>query len=78
MITKKLGKGVTSIVYLLEKNEDNHLAEDSSHYVMKILKKSEFSECFLNEVKIAKKLKRFKDSNKFDLFFQNIIDQPSS
>ncbi|CAF4005588.1 unnamed protein product [Rotaria sordida] len=78
MITKKLGYGATSIVYLLEKKKDNHSAEDSSHYVIKILTRNERSECFLNEVKITKKLKRFKDSNNFHLFFQNILDQPSS
>ncbi|CAF3897947.1 unnamed protein product [Rotaria sp. Silwood1] len=78
MITKKLGIGVSSMVYLLEKNEDNHSVEDSPHYVMKILKESKYSECFLNEVEMAKKLKRFNDLNKFHLFFQDILYPLSS
>ncbi|CAF4959943.1 unnamed protein product, partial [Rotaria sp. Silwood1] len=32
MITKKLGVGLTSMVYLFKKNEDNHSVEDSPHY----------------------------------------------
>ena len=51
MITKKLGRGFTSMVYLLEKNENNHSIEDSSHYIMKLLRESEFSKFFLNEIK---------------------------
>ncbi|CAF2711151.1 unnamed protein product [Rotaria sp. Silwood2] len=78
MITKKLGFGVSSMVYLLEKNEDNHSVEDSPHHVMKILKTSEYSKCFRKEVKIAKKLKQFNDLNKFHLFFQDIIYSLSS
>ncbi|CAF5041271.1 unnamed protein product [Rotaria sp. Silwood1] len=38
MITKKLVNGHNSMVYLLEKIEDNHSTEDSPHYVMKILR----------------------------------------
>ncbi|CAF3832116.1 unnamed protein product [Rotaria sp. Silwood1] len=78
MITKKLINGYKSMVYLLEKNEDNHSAEDSPHSVMKILKTNRDSKYLLNEIKIAKILKRFNDSNKFHLFFQNIINRPSS
>ncbi|CAF1481836.1 unnamed protein product [Rotaria sp. Silwood1] len=78
MITKKLGNRYKSMVYLLEKNQDNHSTEDSQHYVMKILKTDTDSEYLLNEVKITKILKRFNNSNKFYLFFQNIIDRPSS
>ncbi|CAF3369654.1 unnamed protein product [Rotaria socialis] len=77
-ITKKLGSGVSSIVYFLKQNEDNHSVEDSPCHVMKILKKSEYSKCFRKEVIIAKRLKRFNDLNKFHLFFQDIIHPMSS
>ncbi|CAF4727512.1 unnamed protein product [Rotaria sp. Silwood1] len=78
MITKKLGIGVSSMVYLLEKNEDNHSIEDSPYYVMKVLKESECSKCFRQEIKMAKKLKEFNDLNKFHLFFQDILYSLSS
>ncbi|CAF3248316.1 unnamed protein product [Rotaria sp. Silwood2] len=78
MIIKKLGIGLTSMVYLLKKNENNHSVEDSPHHVMKILKESEYSECFLQEVKMTKKLKEFNDLNKFHLFFQDILYPLSS
>ncbi|CAF3709993.1 unnamed protein product [Rotaria socialis] len=78
MITKKIGFGTSSMVYLLEKNEDNHSVDDLPHYVMKILKETKYSKCFLNEVKMAKKLKRFNDLNKFHLFFQDILYPLSS
>ncbi|CAF4918046.1 unnamed protein product [Rotaria sp. Silwood1] len=78
MLTKKLVNGYNTMSYLLEKNQDNHSTEDSSHYVMKILETNGDSELLLNEVKITKILKRFNNSNKFHLFFQNIIDRPSS
>ncbi|CAF3866132.1 unnamed protein product [Rotaria sp. Silwood1] len=73
MIRKKLGIGLTSMVYLLEKKEDNYLIEDSPHYVMKILKENNYSEYFLTEIKITEKLKQFDNSNKFYLFFQDIL-----
>ncbi|CAF3904564.1 unnamed protein product [Rotaria sp. Silwood1] len=78
IITKKLGSGVSSIVYLLKKTEDNHSVEDSPHYVMKILKESKYSKCFRKEFKIPKRLKQFNDLNKFHLFFQDIIYPLSS
>ncbi|CAF3827458.1 unnamed protein product [Rotaria sp. Silwood1] len=78
MITKNLGFGVSSIVYLLEKNEDNHSVEDSQYYVMKILKQSKYSECFQEEIEMTKKLKEFNDLNKFHLFFQDILYSLSS
>ncbi|CAM4968178.1 unnamed protein product [Rotaria socialis] len=77
-ITKKLGSGVSSIVYFLKQNEDNHSVEDSPCHVMKILKQSEYSKCFRKEVIIAKRLKRFNDLNKFHLFFQDILHPMSS
>ncbi|CAM4743378.1 unnamed protein product [Rotaria magnacalcarata] len=78
MITKKLGSGVSSIVYFLKQNEDNLSVEDSPYHVMKILKQSEYSKCFRKEVIIAKRLKRFNDLNKFHLFFQDILHPMSS
>ncbi|CAF3888501.1 unnamed protein product [Rotaria sp. Silwood1] len=61
------------MVYLLEKNEDNHLVEDSPHHVMKILKENKYSKCFQKEVQMSKRLKRFNNLNKFHLFFQAIL-----
>ncbi|CAF2833729.1 unnamed protein product [Rotaria sp. Silwood2] len=78
MITKKLGFGVSSMVYLLERYKDNHSVEDSPHYVMKVLKDNKFSKCFRQEIEMAKKLKEFNDLNKFHLFFQDILYPLSS
>ncbi|CAF3770701.1 unnamed protein product, partial [Rotaria sp. Silwood1] len=78
MIRKKLGIGLTTMVYLLEKKEDNYLIEDSPHYAMKILKENDYSEYFLNEIKITEKLTQFDNSNKFYLFFQDILSPLSS
>ncbi|CAF3933050.1 unnamed protein product [Rotaria sp. Silwood1] len=78
MIRKKLGAGLTSMVYLLEKKEDNYLIEDPSHYIMKILKENNYSEYFLNEINITEKLKQFDNSHKFYLFFQDILSPLSS
>ncbi|CAF5071564.1 unnamed protein product, partial [Rotaria sp. Silwood1] len=78
MIIKKLGISLTSMIYLFKKNENNHSVEDSQYYVMKILKESKYSECFLQEVKMTKKLKQFKNLNKFHLFFQDILYPLSS
>ncbi|CAF5021239.1 unnamed protein product, partial [Rotaria sp. Silwood1] len=66
------------MVYLLEKNEDNHLVEDSPHHVMKILKENKYSKCFQKEVQMSKRLKRFNNLNKFHLFFQDILYPLSS
>ncbi|CAF4818151.1 unnamed protein product [Rotaria sp. Silwood1] len=63
---------------LLERNKDNHSIEDSPYYVMKVLKESECSKCFRQEIKMAKKLKEFNDLNKFHLFFQDLLYSLSS
>ncbi|CAF3865159.1 unnamed protein product, partial [Rotaria sp. Silwood1] len=63
---------------LRERNKDNHSIEDSPYYVMKVLKESECSKCFRQEIKMAKKLKEFNDLNKFHLFFQDILYSLSS
>ena len=78
MITKKLGSGVSSTVYFLKQNEDNHSVADSPYHIMKILKNKKYSECFQKEVKIPKRLKRLNDLNKFHLFFQDILYPMSS
>ncbi|CAF1546660.1 unnamed protein product, partial [Rotaria sordida] len=71
-ITMKSGFGATSIVYLLENIKNNKGA------VLKISKHDDYSVYFQNEVQILKKLKKFNILNKFDLFFENIIDSSSS
>ncbi|CAF2834446.1 unnamed protein product [Rotaria sp. Silwood2] len=71
-ITMKSGFGATSIVYLLQNIKSNKGA------VLKISKHDDYSVYFQNEVQILKKLKKFNILNKFDLFFENIIDSSSS
>ncbi|CAF3987439.1 unnamed protein product [Rotaria sordida] len=71
-ITMKSGFGATSIVYLLENIKNNKGA------VLKISKHDDYSVYFQNEVQILKKLKKFNILNKFDLFFENIIDSSPS
>ncbi|CAF3098862.1 unnamed protein product, partial [Rotaria sp. Silwood2] len=73
-IRKKLGNGATSMVYLLVKNEDNLLINDLHQCVIKICKDDESANLFIKEVKIIKKLRQLNISNKFDLFFENILD----
>ncbi|CAM2729668.1 unnamed protein product [Rotaria socialis] len=74
-IIKQLGNGLTSMIYLLEENENEneYSAEDSPNHVMRILKESEDSYLFSNEIKIIEQLKQFNDSSKFQLFFQDIL-----
>ncbi|CAF1380351.1 unnamed protein product [Rotaria sp. Silwood1] len=71
-IIDRLGKGATSIVYLLQmKNKVNK----SKKYVMKILRKHKFSWNFEHEMKIIKELRKSKDTWPV---FPNIIDLWSS
>ncbi|CAF1497162.1 unnamed protein product, partial [Rotaria sordida] len=72
-IRKKLGNGLTSMVYLLEKNENNSLNNDTEQCVMKICKTSLYKEWFLNELTITNQLKQLNDLNKFNSFFQDIL-----
>ncbi|CAM4967152.1 unnamed protein product [Rotaria socialis] len=72
-IEKKLGKGSTSNVYLLEKTESNTCIDDPEHYVIKICRQNEYSLLYLNEMKMINELKRLNISNKFYLFFEDII-----
>ncbi|CAF5035950.1 unnamed protein product, partial [Rotaria sp. Silwood1] len=72
-IIKGLANGLTSTIYLLEKNENEYSVEESPHHVMKILKESQDSNLFSNEIKITEQLKQFNDSKKFHLFFQDIL-----
>ncbi|CAF3483341.1 unnamed protein product [Rotaria socialis] len=72
-IIKELGNGLTSMIYLLEENKNKYSAEDSRNHVMRILKESEDSYLFSNEIKIIEHLKQFNDSSKFQLFFQDIL-----
>lgn len=73
-IIRKLGKGLTGRVYLLKKNCDNNLTNDDPICVLKISKNNLYSKLMLNEVKIIRKLKEFDKSNKFNLFFEDIIE----
>ncbi|CAF2104946.1 unnamed protein product [Rotaria magnacalcarata] len=72
-IMKELGNGLTSMIFLLEENENEYSAEDPPNHVMKILKESEDSYLFSNEIKIIERLKQFNHSSKFQLFFQDIL-----
>ncbi|CAF3871232.1 unnamed protein product [Rotaria magnacalcarata] len=72
-IEKKLGKGSTSNVYLLEKTESNTCIDDPEHCVIKICRQNEYSLLYLNEMKMINELKRLNISNKFNLFFEDII-----
>ncbi|CAF2065568.1 unnamed protein product [Rotaria magnacalcarata] len=74
-IRKKLGNGLTSMVYLLVKNENNSLNDDIKQCVMKISKSSLYTEYFLNEVTITNELKQL-NSDKLNLFFQDILHYP--
>ncbi|CAF3778907.1 unnamed protein product [Rotaria sp. Silwood1] len=73
LIIKGLANGLTSMIYLLEKNENEYSVEESPHPIMKILKESEDSNLFSNEIKITEQLKQFNDSKIFHLFFQDIL-----
>lgn len=78
MIKKKLGNGFTSMVYLLEKTNSQHLNKNLQFHVIKILKQSSYSEFFLREIEIGKQLKKCNSSKKFNLFFQDILYSLSS
>ncbi|CAF5047984.1 unnamed protein product, partial [Rotaria sp. Silwood1] len=66
-----LGNGATSFVYLLANN--NKLINKPICSIIKISKHDKYSKYFINEVKILEKLKTSNNSNKFDLFFENIF-----
>ncbi|CAF2832284.1 unnamed protein product [Rotaria sp. Silwood2] len=65
-----LGNGATSFVYLLANNDK--LINNPICSIIKISKHDKYSKYFINEVKILEKLKT-SNSNKFDLFFENIF-----
>jgi hypothetical protein len=73
-ISRKLGTGVTSMVYSLVKKQDNYLIDDVENCVIKISKRTTCSESLINELKIIEQLKQSNNQNKFDLFFENVID----
>jgi hypothetical protein len=77
-IKMRLGTGATSFVYLLESTCNNQLANNPKCSIMKISKHEKYSDYFLNEVNILKKLKELNHSNKFDLFFQNVVHSSST
>ncbi|CAF3744255.1 unnamed protein product [Rotaria socialis] len=73
-ISRKLGTGVTSMAYSLVKKQDNYLIDDVENCVIKISKRTTCSESLINELKIIEQLKQSNNQNKFDLFFENVID----
>ncbi|CAF5139368.1 unnamed protein product [Rotaria sp. Silwood1] len=70
-IIRKLGSGLTSNVYLLEKNQNNNCLDYGQQCVIKICKQTKYLSLYLYEIKIMKELNI---SNRFNLFFENIID----
>jgi hypothetical protein len=73
MITKRLGNGLTSTVYLLEKTKSKSSVKNLSCYVIKILTNNSYAKYFSTELKITKQLKKFNDLKKFNLYFQDIL-----
>ncbi|CAF3775944.1 unnamed protein product [Rotaria sp. Silwood1] len=72
-IRRKLGIGATAMVFLLEKNENNYSNDDFQHCVMKIFREHSYSKVLSNELKITQQLKQINNSNKFNLFFEDIL-----
>ncbi|CAF2973206.1 unnamed protein product [Rotaria sp. Silwood2] len=68
----------TSNVYLLEKTENNACQDDPEHCVIKICTQNKYSSLYFNEIKITQQLKQLNVSNKFNLFFQDIIYSSST
>ncbi|CAF1278027.1 unnamed protein product [Rotaria sordida] len=73
-IKKKLGNSLSSMVYLLKKNENNYSNDDLQCLVMKICTRSLYLHLFKNEFEIIKQLKQLNNSNKFNLFFEDILN----
>ncbi|CAF1384851.1 unnamed protein product [Rotaria magnacalcarata] len=71
-IRTKLGHGLTSMVYFLEKNKNNDANVDLQSCVMKISRHQGYSDQFLNEVQKIQQLSK-PDPRKFSLFFENIF-----
>ncbi|CAM4784273.1 unnamed protein product [Rotaria magnacalcarata] len=78
MISKRLGNGLTSTVYLLEKIINKSSVKTLSFYVIKILTNNSYAKYFTTEMKITKELKKFHNSKKFNLYFQDILYSLSS
>ncbi|CAF3880265.1 unnamed protein product [Rotaria sp. Silwood1] len=75
-IKTRIGNGLTSMVYLLEKNVDNLSIIDPRSLVLKICKKDIYREYLKNEYEILKMLKQSNNSNNFDLFFEDVFQTP--
>ncbi|CAF1385272.1 unnamed protein product, partial [Rotaria sordida] len=73
-IKKKLGNSLSSMVYLLKKNENNYSNDDLQCLVMKICTRSLYLHLFKNEFEIIKQLKQLNNPNKFNLFFEDILN----
>ncbi|CAF2146616.1 unnamed protein product [Rotaria magnacalcarata] len=71
-IKRKLGRNPTSNVYFLEKNPNNIDKDDEKHCAIKICTQTKYL-FYLNEIKIIQDLKQLNVSNKFHLFFEDII-----
>ncbi|CAF1409865.1 unnamed protein product [Rotaria sp. Silwood1] len=72
-IESKLGNGLTSMVYLLVKNANNSL-NDIKPCVIKISKDISYEKYFQNEVQRTNELKQLNGLEKFNLFFQDILN----
>jgi len=73
-IKMRSGTGATSFVYSLENICNNQSANYPKYSIIKISKHEKYSDYFLNEVNILKKLKESNHSKDFDLFFENVFD----
>ncbi|CAF3789756.1 unnamed protein product [Rotaria socialis] len=71
-IKRKLGRNPTSNVYFLEKNPNTIYKDDEKHCVIKICTQTKYV-FYLNETKIIQDLRQLNISNKFYLFFEDII-----
>ncbi|CAF3578869.1 unnamed protein product [Rotaria sp. Silwood1] len=72
-IIKKVGTGLTGRVYLLKENVAKN-ATNAKTRIMKISKHNLHSRLFMNEIKMINKLKEFDNKEKFNYFFEDIIE----
>ncbi|CAF5153251.1 unnamed protein product, partial [Rotaria sp. Silwood1] len=72
-IIKKVGTGLTGRVYLLKENVAKN-ATNAKTRIMKISKHNLHSRLFMNEITMINKLKEFDNKEKFNYFFEDIIE----
>ncbi|CAF5013415.1 unnamed protein product, partial [Rotaria sp. Silwood1] len=71
-IKRRIGSGLTSMVYSLINANYNETVTDETYRIMKICKDEDYCELLMNEIDIVEQLKSFNDRNNFNLFFLNI------